>query len=177
MILWTRRAGAILSGIFLVALLLSVGYLLVGVAGGVLNLALVWIEKFPLRLRRFLPSFMLVTNTILSACGILAGGSAVWAVSVAVLSLFSWNTERFGQRWDDIPRPLESRYLKRVGSLAAMGLGAGLSAEVCQGNFSIPFSLALLAMMVGGVLLLRLMSQTSKHLKLSSPPNRINGSV
>jgi len=40
-------------------------------------------------------------------------------------------------------------------------LGAGLSVEVCQGNFAMPFSLALLSMLAGGVLLLRFMSQAS----------------
>jgi hypothetical protein len=59
------------------------------------------------------------------------------------------------------PRPVQSRYLKRVGILAAIGLGAGVSVEVCQGDFSIPFSLVFLSMLTGGVLLLRFMSQLS----------------
>lgn len=161
MILWARRTASILNGIFLAALLFPVGSLWGGMAGGVLNLAFVWIEKFPPLLRRFLPCSMLVTNTILSAYGVLADGSAGWAMLIAVLSLFSWNAERFGQRWDDAPRPVQSRYLKRVGILAAIGLGAGVSAEVCQGDFSIPFSLVFLSMLTGGVLLLRFMSQLS----------------
>jgi hypothetical protein len=165
MIPWARRVAAILNGIFLPALLIPVGTHWGGVAGGLFNLAFVAAEKFPLFLRRFFPSFVLVTNTILSAYGVLAGGSAVWAVLIAVLSLLSWNAERFGQRWGDAPRPLQSRYLKKIGSLAVMGLGAGLSAEAYQGNFSIPFSLALLSMLASGVLLLRFMSRASKNCK------------
>lgn len=161
MILWARRAAAVLSGIFLALLLFPIGCHWGGVAGGILNLALAMAGKFPPSLRRFLPSFVLVTNTMLSAYGVLAGGSAVWAVPIAVFSLFSWNAERFGQRWGDAPRPVQLRYLKRVGCLAAMGLGAGLSVEACQGNFSMPFSLALLSMLAGGLLLLGLISQAS----------------
>ena len=159
MIPWAKRAASALSGVFLMALLFPVGSYWGGVAGAALNLAFAAVGKFPPFVRRFLPSFALGINTVLSAYGVLAGGPAVWAVPIAVLSLFSWNAERFGQRWGDAPRPVQSRYLKRIGSLAAMGLGAGLSAEACQGNFSIPFSLTLLSMLAGGVLLLRLMSQ------------------
>jgi hypothetical protein len=150
-----------LSVIFLALLLFPIACHWGGVAGVSLNLALAMAGEFPSSFRRFLPSFVLVTNTMLSAYGVLAGGSAVWAVPIAVSSLFSWNAEWFGQRWGNAPRPVQSRYLRRVGSLAAMGLGAGLSVEACQGNFSIPFSLALLSMLAGGVLLLRLMSQAS----------------
>jgi hypothetical protein len=159
MIPWAKRAASALSGVFLMALLFPVGSYWGGAAGGVLNLAFAMAGEFPPFLRRFLPSFVLAANTALSAYGILTGGPAVWAVPIAVLSLFSWNVGWFGQRWSDAPRPVQSRYLKRIGSLAAMGLGAGLSVEACQGIFSIPFSLALLSMLAGGVLLLRLMSQ------------------
>ncbi len=161
MILWTRRAAAILNGIFLLVLLIPVESHWGGVAGGLFNMGFAAAEKFPPSLRRFFPSLVLVINTILSAYGVLAGGSAVWAVLIAVSSLFSWNGELFGQRWGDAPRPVQSRYLRRVGSLALMGLGAGVSAEASQGNFSVPFSLALFSMLASGVLLLRLISQAS----------------
>jgi hypothetical protein len=162
MILWVRRAAAVLSGIFLLALLFPPGSYWGGAGGAALNLAFAAIGQFPRSFRRFFPSFVLVTNTVLSAYGILAGGPAVWAMLIAVLSLSSWNAERFGQRWGDAPLPAKLRYLKSSGSLAAMGLGAGLSAEACQGNFSMPFSLALLSMLAGGVLLLRFMCQGTR---------------
>jgi hypothetical protein len=161
MILWGRRAAAVLTGVILGILLFPSGSHWGGTAGGVLNLALAMAEKFPSALRRFLPPSALVINTLLSAYGVLVGGSAAWAVLVAGLSFFSWNAGLFGQRWGDAPRPMQLRYLKRIGSLAALGLGTGLSAAAWQGNFSLPFSLAFLSMLAGGVLLLRLMSQMS----------------
>lgn len=161
MIPWAKRAASALSGVFLMALLFPIGCHWGGVAGAALNLAFAAAGKFPPSLRRFLPSFVLAANTVLSAYGVIAGGPAVWAVPIAVLSLFSWNADWFGQLWSDAPRLVQSRYLKRIGSLAAMGLGAGLSAEACQGIFSMSFSLALLSMLAGGVLLLRLISQAS----------------
>jgi len=165
MIPWAKRAAAVLSGIFLMALLFPVGSYWGGVAGGVLNLAFAMAGKFPPFLRRFLPSFALGINTVLSAYGVIAGGPAVWAVPIAVLSLFSWNADWFGQRWSDAPRPVRSRYLKRIGSLAAMGLGAGLSALAFQGRFSLPFLGALLLMLTAGALCLGLMSRASKNLR------------
>jgi hypothetical protein len=165
MIPWAKRAAAVLSGVFLMVLLFPVGSYWEGVGGTALNLALAMAGKFPPFLRRFLPSLVLVTNTVLSAYGVLAGGSAFWAVPIAVLSLFSWNADWFGQRWGDAPRPVQSRYLKRIGSLAAMGLGAGLSALAFQGRFSLPFLGALLLMLTAGVLCLRLMSRASKNWK------------
>lgn len=161
MILWGKRAAAVLTGVFLGILLFPNGSHWGGAAGGVLNLALVMAEKFPSTLRRFLPPSAVVLNTLLSAYGVLVGGSAAWAVLVAGLSLFSWNAGLFGQRWGDAPRPMEWRYLKRIGSLAALGLGTGLSAVAWQGNFSLPFFLAFFSMLAGGVLFLWLMSQTS----------------
>jgi hypothetical protein len=133
-------------------------------AGGIVNLAWAAAEKFPSSLRRSLPPVVLLINTLLCAYGVLAGGSAAWAVLVAGISLFSWNAGLFGQRWGDAPRPMQSRYLKRIGMMVALGLGAGLSAAAWQENFSLPFYLAFLSMLAGGVLLLRLMSQALKTL-------------
>ncbi len=165
MIPWAKRAASALSGDFLMALLFPVGSYWGGAGGTALNLAFARVGKFPPFLRRVLPSFVLAANTVLSAYGVLAGGSSVWVVPIAVLSLFSWNADWFGQRWGDAPLPVQSRYLKRIGSLAAMGLGAGLSALAFQGRFSLPFLGALLLMLTAGILCLRLMSRASKNWK------------
>jgi peptidoglycan biosynthesis protein MviN/MurJ (putative lipid II flippase) len=45
---------------------------------------------------------------------------------------------------------MQSRYLKRIGMMVALGLGAGLSAAAWQENFSLPFYLAFLSMLAGG---------------------------
>jgi hypothetical protein len=165
MILWGKRAAAVLSGIFLAALLFPVGSLWEGAVGGILNLALAISEKFPSSLRRFLPPFALVFNAVLSAYGVVAGGAAVWGVLVAVLSLFCWNAGLFRQRWGDSPLPVQFRYLKSIGSLTAIGLGSGLSALAFQGRFSLPFLGALLLMLSAGALCLGLMSRASKNLR------------
>jgi hypothetical protein len=160
MISWAKRAASALSGGFLMALLFPVGSYWGGAAGAALNLALSMAEKFPYSLRRFLPPLVLLINTVLSAYGVLTGGLVTWAVLVAGLSLFSWNAGLFEQRWPQAPLPVQYRYLRRIGGILTLGLGAGLSAVAWQGNFSLPFFLAFLSMLAGGVLLLRLVSQT-----------------
>jgi len=67
MILWGKRAAAVLSGIFLAALLFPVGSLWEGAAGGILNLALAMSEKFPSFLRRFHSSLEQATKKVLLA--------------------------------------------------------------------------------------------------------------
>jgi hypothetical protein len=130
-------------------------------AGGIVNLAWAMGEEFPSSFRHYIPGSALVINTFLCAYGVLAGGSAAWAVLVAGMSLFSWNAGLFGQRWGDAPRRMQSGYLKRVGMMVGLGLGAGLSAATWQGDITLPFSLVFLSMSAGGVLLLRLLSQAS----------------
>ena len=159
MILWVRRGAAVWSGIFLMALLFSSGIQWGGMVGGILNLAWTMAEKFPSSLRRFLLPSALVINTIFSAYGVLSGGPVTWAVLVAGGSLLSWNAGLFSQRWPEASRPVQSRYLKRIGMVVALGLGAGLSALAFQGNLSLPFPLALWAMLVAGVLFLCLISR------------------
>jgi low temperature requirement protein LtrA len=147
------------------ALLFPIGSHWGGVAGGVLNLALSMAEKFPYSLRRFLPPLVLLINTVLSAYGVLTGGLVTWAVLVAGLSLLSWNAGLFGQRWGDASGPVQSHYLKRVGILTVLGLGAGLSALVFRGNLSLPFPLTLGVMLVSGVFFLRLISGSFQKAK------------
>ena len=161
MILWMRRGTAVLNGIVLMALLFPNGSRWAVMAGGILNFAWAMAEKFPPSLRFFFGPTALVINTFLSAYGVLIGGSSAWAVLVAGLSLFSWNAGLFGGRWGEAPRSTQSRYLKRVGVMVALGLGAGLSAAAWQGKTSLPFSLTFLAMLAAGIPLLRLLSQAS----------------
>ena len=165
MILWGKRAAAVLNGIFLAALLFPVGSFWEGAAGGILNLALAMSEKFPPFLRRFLSSLVLATNTVLLAYGVIAGGSAVWAMLAAGGSLFSWNAGFFLHRWPRAFLPVQYRYLRRIGGILALGVGAGLYALTLQGQFSLPFLGAFLLMSAAGVFCLRLMSRASKNLR------------
>lgn len=161
MILWTKRGAAVLSGIFLMALLFLAGSLRAGMAGGVLNLALAMAEKFPPSLRRILPPLVLVSNTMFMAYGILIGGPMAWAVLVAGLSLLSWNANLFSRRWPDAPSDMQYRYIRHLGGTVALGLGAGLSALAFQGQIACPFVGGLLLMLIAGILYLRLVAGPS----------------
>ena len=154
MILWSQRAAAALSGIFLMALLFPIGGQWEGSAGATVNLAFVLAEKFPSSLRRFLPPFVLAFNTVFSAYGVLAGGPVLWAVLAACSSLFSWNASLFLHRWPFAPLPVRRRYLWRIGGLLMLGLGAGISALALQGRISCPFAGVLLFALVAGALYL-----------------------
>ena len=158
MILWGKRAAAVLSGVFLMALLFPAGSPRAGMAGGILNLALALAEKFPSSLGRFLPPLVLVINTMLTAYGVLIGGPTPWAVTVAGLSLLSWNANLFSRRWPDAPPSIRNRYIRHLGGTIALGLGAGLSALAFQGHFSVGFLPAFSLALIGSVLFLRLIS-------------------
>jgi hypothetical protein len=163
MILWGKRTAAVLSGVFLMALLFSVGTYWAGVAGGILSLAWAMAERFPSPFRRFFPPSVLVINTGLSAYGVLAGGPAAWALLAAGASLFSWNASLFLHRWPRAPLPVPYRYLRRIGGILAVGWGSGLSALALQGHISLPFLGAFLLMLTGGALYLRLITRASKN--------------
>jgi hypothetical protein len=161
MILWAKRAAAVLSGIFLMALLFPAGSLRAGMAGGILNLALAMAEKFPPSFRRILPPLVLVINTMFMAYGVLIGGPVAWAILIAGLSLLSWNADLFSRRWPGAPPDIQYRYIRHLGGTIALGLGAGMSAWAFQGHIACPFVGALLLMLIAGILFLRLVADAS----------------
>jgi len=158
MILWGRWAAALLTGIFLMALLFSAGSPGAGIVGGILNFTWVLSEKIPSSLGRFLPPLVLVINTVLSAYGAFAGGTGTWAVLAAGGSLFSWNASLFLRRWPQPSLQVQYRYLRRMGGILTAGLGAGISALALQGDFSLDFLGAFFFLLIGSVLFLRLIS-------------------
>jgi hypothetical protein len=119
-------------------------------------------EKLSPALWRLGGASVLVINTVLSAYGVLSGAPAILAVLVAATSLLTWNTGLFLQRWGDAPLAVQHRYLKQLGFIVVIGVGAGLSALALQGRLSLQFFPALLLMLIAGFLLLRLISQESK---------------
>jgi hypothetical protein len=158
MILWVKRVSAVANGTLLLTLLFSQGHPKVALLAAALNLGWAIYERMPSSLGKFLPSTGLVVNTGLSAYGILAGAPAGYAVLVAVVSLVSWNTSLFLERWPDAPHAVQHLYLRRLGGLVALGVGAGLSALALQGSYSLPFPLALSVVVISGLLWLRLIS-------------------
>jgi hypothetical protein len=157
---WVRLAAACATSLSLVVLLAEAGFGWVGVIAAAGNLLWVGSAKFPSRTHGYLQHMVLVINTVASAWGALAGGPAAPAVVVAVGSLLSWNASIFLERWQDRPPlPVERRYLRRAGGMAALGLGGGLSAVVLQGQLSLPFPFLLVAMVCTGLLIIRLFSQ------------------
>ena len=158
MILWVRRGSALANSALFFALFFSQGHPRVALLAAVLNLGWAISDRMPPSLGQFLRSTGLVVNTGLSAYGILAGAPAGYAVLVAVVSLVSWNTSLFLERWPDAPRAVQYLYLRRLGGLVALGMGAGLSALALQGSYSLPFPLALLVVVISGLLWLRLIS-------------------
>ncbi len=168
MILWIKRGAAVLSGIFLTALLFPAGSQWGGTAGGILNLGFVVAEKFHPSLRRPLSPLVLVFNTVLSAYGVLIGGVAAWAILAAGTSLISWNAGLFLHRWSHAPLPVQYQYFRRIGGILAVGLGAGISALALQGHFSLGFLPTLALALIGSILFLRLISGVFE--KAGSPP-------
>jgi hypothetical protein len=162
MILWVKRLTALLNGAFLFVLLLSRGHTEAATVGVIINLAWALSERSPSSIGRLFHSPVFVANTTLSAYGLLSGGHPVLAVVVASGSLLSWNTGLFLKRWPDAPLAVQYRYLRRIGAVVALGMGAGLSAWSLQGYVGIPFYLALLLMLNAGILWLRLVSKALK---------------
>ena len=160
MILWVKRSVAVWSGIFLVAFLY--GHTEVAIIGGILNLAWVVDEKLRPTLRELIRPSMLIINTALSAYFVLKGEPPLLAVLIAGSSLLSWNAGLFLRRWRGAPLAVQYRYLKHLGAIIAVGLGAGLSALVLQGRFSLRFFWAFLLMFIGGFLWLWIISKASR---------------
>ena len=161
MIRWVKHGGAVWSGILLVALLYK--HPEIAIAGGILNLAGIMDEKLPSGLGRFAGPSVLVINTVLSAYATLKGGSAVLAVLVAALSLLSWNAGLFIKRWANAPLAVQYQYLRRVGTLTALGLMAGFSAVTLQGRLALVFLPVFLLMLTAGFLWLRIISEALKN--------------
>jgi len=161
MILWGKRAAAVLSGIFLMALLFPAGNPRAGIAGGILNLTWALAEKLPLRGQRLLSPWVLIINTILLTYGVFSGGPAAFALLAAGGSLISWNAGLFSRRWPGAPPDIQYRYIRHLGGTIALGLGAGLSALAFQGHIACPFVGALLLMLIAGILYLRLVADAS----------------
>ncbi len=158
MILWSKRAAAALSGIFLTGLLFSCGNQWAGVTGGILNLAFAMADKSSSSFRRFFPPLLLIFNTLLSAYGVLAGGRATWAILAAGASLFSWNAGIFLLRWPQPHLSVQYLYFKRIASILVFGLGAGISALALQGHFSLDFLPTFSLALIGSLLFLRIIS-------------------
>ena len=158
MILWGKRAAAVLSGIFLMALLFPAGSPRAGMAGGILNLTWALAEKLPLRGQRLLSPWVLIINTILLIYGVFSGGPAAFALLAAGGSLISWNAGLFAWRWPGAPPDIRYRYIRHLGGTIALGLGAGLSALALQGHFSLEFLPAFSLVLIGSVLFLKLIS-------------------
>ena len=166
MILWVKRGAAVCSGIFLVAFLY--GHTEVAMIGGILNLAWVVDEKLRPTLREFIRPSMLIINTALSAYFVLKGEPPMLAILIAGTSLLSWNAGLFLRRWRGAPLAVQYRYLKHLGAIVAMGLGAGLSALVLQGRFSLRFFWVFLLMFIGSILWLRMISKASRKENVDS---------
>ena len=128
MILGIKRTAALLNVLCLTALFSASGETGAAALGGIVNLAWALGEKIPFPIRRFLSAGVLIVNTVLGGYGVLKGGPPVWAVTAAAFALLSWNAGLFRERWCDPPSSLQIRYLKRIGAMIGLGLGAGLSA-------------------------------------------------
>ena len=160
MILWVKRAAAISSGILLAVVLYE--HPALAVAGAILNLACVVDGRLPSVFGRLVGPSILVVNTAMSASAVLGGAPAILAMLTAATSLLTWNTGLFLQRWGDAPLAVQYQFLKQLGFIVVIGVGAGLSALILHGRLSLQFFPALLLMWIGGFLLLRAISQGSK---------------
>ena len=161
MILWVKRGAAVWSGIFLVAFLY--GHTEVAMIGGILNLAWVVDEKLRPTLREFIRPSMLIINTALSAYFVLKGEPPMLAILIAGTSLLSWNAGLFLRRWRGAPLAVQYRYLKHLGAVVGLGLGAGLSSLALQGCFTLNFFPVFLLMLGAGVLWMVIISKASRR--------------
>ncbi len=163
MILWIKRGTAVLSGILLAAILYEHPGL--AVISGILNLAWILEGKMPPAIRRLVGPSILVINTFLSAYAALKGVPAALAMLAAIASLLSWNTGLFLQRWGKAPSAVQHRYLRRLISIILIGLGKGFSALALHGGLTLQLFPTLFLMLMGGFLLLRLISEEKKDLR------------
>jgi hypothetical protein len=161
MVRWVKRLAAVSNSILMFALFYH-GHTRVAIIGGLLNLAWVVDEWFPSDIRRFLGPWALVINTAFLAYGILSGGPSVLALFLAGSSLLAWNTGLFLERWSDGPLTIQYQYLRRVGTLIALGLLAGFSAVTLHGRFALAFLPVFFLMLAAGFLWLRIVSMALK---------------
>jgi hypothetical protein len=164
MVRWIKRLAALGNGILIFALFYH-GHTEVALFGGFLNLIWVLDEKLPHWVRGLFRSSALGTNTVLSAYAALTGLSLGLALLIAGNSLLVWNAGLFLKRWGNAPRVVQYQYLRRVGTLIAFGLLAGLLALALQGHFTLLFLPILLLMLSTGILWLRIISQALKNRK------------
>jgi hypothetical protein len=158
MVCWIKRFAAV-SNIILLFGLFYHAHMGVAIVGGLLNLAWALEEWLSPRINRFLRSWGLVINTAFLAYGILSGGPSILAMLLAGSSLLAWNAGLFLGRWGDAPTTTQYRYLRRVGTLTALGLLAAFFAVRLQGCFALPFLPVFLLTLVAGALWLGIISK------------------
>jgi len=161
MVRWVKRLSAIANIIFLFAFSLH-GHPGIAIMGGIINLVWAFDEKLSPRIRRLLRSWALMVNTALLAYGVLNGGPSILALLLAGSSLLAWNAGLFLERWRDPPVMIQYQYLRRIGTLFALGLLAGISAVALQGHLTLAFLSAFLLMVVAGILWLQIISNALK---------------
>ncbi|MGQ9648249.1 MAG: hypothetical protein ACUVWO_17110 [Thermodesulfobacteriota bacterium] len=162
MVRWVKRLAAIASSIFLFAFSLY-GHPGIAIIGGIINLVWVFDEKLAPRMRRHLRSWALMVNTAFLAYGSLGGGPSMLALFLAASSLLAWNAGLFLERWSNPPASIQYQYLRRIGTLSALGLLAGISAVALQGHLTLSFLSAFLLMLAAGILWLRIISEALKN--------------
>lgn len=162
MVRWVKRLATIGSIIFLFAFSFY-GHPGIAIIGGVINLVWAFDEKLIPRFRHLLRSWTLMVNTALLAYGILAGVPTLLVLFLAGSSLLAWNSGLFLERWNDPPVIIQYQYLRRTGTLSALGLLAGISAVALQGHLTLSFLSAFLLMLTAGILWLRIISEALKN--------------
>jgi hypothetical protein len=161
MVRWVKRFAAIANIIFLFGFSLY-GHPRTAIIGGIINLVWAFDEKLAPRIRRLLRSWALMVNTAFLAYGVLGGGSSILALFLAGSSLLTWNAGLFLERWSDPPVMIQYQYLRRIGTLSAFGLSAGISVVALQGHLTLSFLSAFLLMLAAGILWLRTISEPLK---------------
>lgn len=158
MVRWVKRLAAVGNGILVLGLLfpMSVG---IATVGCLLNLLWTGDEWFPWQVSRFFRRWALLINTGFLVYGVLGGGLSILGLFSTGSSLLAWNAGLFLERWGDGPLPIQYQYLRRVGTLVALGLLAGFSALSFQGSLVLSFSSGFLLMLIAGFLCLHMISR------------------
>ena len=162
MVRWVKRLATIGNSIFLFVFFF-LGHPGIAIIGGIINLVWTLDEKLPPRIRRLLRSWALVVNTAFLAYGVLGGGPSILALFLAGSSLLAWNAGLFLERWSDAPLTIQYQYLRRVGTLTALGLMAGFSAVTLQGRFALVFFPVFFLMLAVGFLWLRIIAEALRN--------------
>ncbi len=162
MVRWVKRLAAIASSILLSAFSLY-GHPGIAIIGGIINLVWAFDEKLGPRIRRLLRSWPLMVNTAFSAYGVLSGAPSMLALFLAGSSIVAWNAGLFLERWGDPPVMIQYQYLRRIRTLSALGLLAGISAVALQGHLTVSFLSAFLLMLTAGIIWLRIISEALRN--------------